>query len=136
MTASLLMLAGALIIGGLGTAHLVVTFYGPKLLPRDETLRPHMEQTLLVLTRETTVWKAWIGFNASHSLGAMLFALVYGYLALMQPALLFGSNYLLGLGLAFLGAFWVLGKRYWFSVPYTGIRIATLCYTASVFLSR
>src|SRR5438046_6957052 len=28
------------------------------------------------------MWRAWVGFNASHSMGAMLFGLVFAFLAL------------------------------------------------------
>jgi hypothetical protein len=54
-----------------------------------------MSQTHLVLTRQTTMWRAWIGFNASHSMGAVFFGLVYGYLALLHVELLFRSPFLL-----------------------------------------
>jgi hypothetical protein len=35
------------------------------------------------------MWKAWVGFNASHSYGAILFGLVYGYLASMSSEVVF-----------------------------------------------
>ena len=47
--------------------------------------RAAMEQGTLFITRETTVWRANLGFNASHSLGLITFGLVYGYLALAHP---------------------------------------------------
>ena len=39
------------------------------------------------------------------------------------------ARYCLALGL-FLSGYVVLGKLYWFSVPFRGIVIATACYTA------
>jgi hypothetical protein len=36
-----------------------------------------MKQTSPVLTGETSMWDAWVGFNTSYSLGAMLFAADY-----------------------------------------------------------
>jgi hypothetical protein len=45
------------------------------------------------------------GFNASHSMGAMLFVLVFGFLALAHGQLLFQSPFLLVVGLAMLGGF-------------------------------
>lgn len=48
------------------------------------------------------MWKAWVGFNASHALGAILFGLVYGYLALLHLAFLFQSWFLLAVGFALL----------------------------------
>lgn len=127
-----LIAASAAIIFVLGLLHLVYTFHGPKLLPRDRELPAQMERSALVLTRETTVWKAWIGFNASHSLGAMLFGAVYGHLALVQPAALAGSPFLLSLGGALLLGYAWLGRRYWFSVPFRGIVLALVLYAAGV----
>ena len=66
----------------LGLMHLLYTFYGPKLLPRDRELQVRMQEVSPVITRQTTMWKAWVGFNASHSYGLILFGAVYGYLAL------------------------------------------------------
>jgi len=39
------------------------------------------------------MWKAWIGFNASHSLGAVLFGQVYGYLVLAHAPMLLSSPF-------------------------------------------
>ncbi|HTP71842.1 MAG TPA: hypothetical protein VML58_06445 [Burkholderiaceae bacterium] len=124
--------ASGAILFVLGALHLAYTFHGPKLLPRDRALPELMAHSPLVLTRETTVWKAWIGFNASHSLGAMLFGAVYGHLALAQPAVLAGSPFLLALGAVSLLAYAWLGQRYWFSVPFRGVVLALLLYAVGV----
>ena len=79
-----LIFASTLIIFLLGTAHLVLTFRGQLLHPHDAELEAQMRIASPNLTRETTMWKAWVGFNASHSFGALLFSLIYGYLALTQ----------------------------------------------------
>jgi len=118
----------AAVILALGVVHLLYTFRGPKLMPRDRALQARMREVSPVISRETTMWKAWIGFNASHALGAILFGLVYGYLALAHPAVLFQSAFLLGLGLCLLAAYAALGKAYFFSVPFTGILIALVSY--------
>lgn len=123
-----LVAASAAIILMLGLIHLLYTFRGPKLQPRDSALQVRMMEVSPVLTRETTMWKAWIGFNASHSCGAILFGLVYGYLALAHGALLFQSPFLLLIGLALLAGYIFLGKRYWFSIPYRCILLATALY--------
>ena len=132
LVASNLMAASAAIILGLGMIHLVYTFHGTKLHPRDAALISRMQEVSPVLTRETTMWKTWIGFNASHSLGAILFGLIYGYLSLMQSALLFQSVFLLAVGLLTLLAYVALAKRYWFSIPYRGIVAATILYAAAL----
>jgi hypothetical protein len=130
-----LMVVAAGIFFVLGTLHLVYTFRGPKLTPRDPALRAAMEATHPVISRGTTMWNAWVGFNASHSLGAMLFGAVYAYLALATPHLLFGTTFLLATGFVFIASFAVLGRLYWFSVPFTGIVLALAAYVASVVLA-
>ncbi len=132
MIAILLMAASAGIILLLGSIHLAITFSGNKLSPRSAALMTGMQEISPVISKETTMWKAWIGFNASHSMGAILFGLVYGYLALAHSQLLFHSPYLLLVGLAMLLGLVTLGKLYWFSVPFIGIGIALVCYCAGV----
>lgn len=130
--ASLLVLASAAIVGTLGSLHLLFTFRGTRLLPRDPALIAQMQAVSMELTRETSVWKAWIGFNASHSLCAILYALVYGYLAVQHPVVLFGSTYLLTVGAALLGALVWLARRYWFSAPFRGLALAAVCYVGAL----
>jgi hypothetical protein len=130
---SSLIAVSALIILFLGLAHLLFTFYGPKMLPQDRELITRMQRTNLVITNETSLWKAWVGFNASHSLGAILFGAAYGYLSLVHSAFLFQSAYLLSLGLVFLCIYVFLAKRYWFSAPFRGILLSTVLYAAALF---
>lgn len=130
--ASLLVAASAAIILVLGLIHLIYTFRGTKLHPRDAALALRLKEVSPVITRETTMWRAWIGFNASHSYGALLFGLIYGYLALVHSAFLFQSVYLMVLGLLFLAGYVFLGKRYWFSVPFRSIVLATVFYVVAL----
>lgn len=135
MIHNLLMVVSAVIIALLGTGHLLLTLRGPKLLPRDRELRAAMENTHPVITTQTTMWRAWYGFNISHSMGAIMFGFFYGYLALVYPEVLFGSWPLLGFGLITLLAYLVLAKRYWFITPLMGISLALACYVLSVLVS-
>ena len=135
MAASILILISATIIGLLGTAHLILTYRGPKLLPREPSVKESMERVHPRITSQTTMWRAWLGFNASHSLGAMLFGAVYGYLALQQPALLFGSTFLQVLGLLVLVAYVLMARAYWFRTPLAGTSLALACYVVALALS-
>lgn len=112
----------------LGLLHLVYTFRGSQLRPRDAALQEHMSTVSPIISRETSMWKAWVGFNASHSLGAMLFGVVYGYLALVHPEFLFDSLFLRVVGLVVLSGYAFLAKRYWFSVPSRGILLSLVLY--------
>ncbi len=136
MAAKLLMALSAGIIFTLGVTHLVYTFWGPNLRPRDPALQINMSQVSPVITKETTMWRCWVGFNASHSLGLILFGLVFGFLALAHGQLLFQSPFLLAVGLAMLGGLVVLCKVYFFSAPLTGVSVSLACYVASIALSR
>jgi hypothetical protein len=129
--ASLLIAGSAAIFMLLGLTHLVYTFYGPKLLPRDRDPRARMQEVSPVITRETTMWKAWVGFNASHSYSLILFGAVYGYLAVAHSDFLFQSVFLLSLGLILLFGYVFLAKRYFFRIPLWGVLLATvLCALA------
>jgi hypothetical protein len=132
MISALFISISAGIILTLGVIHLIYTFRGPKLTPRDATLHTAMTQVSPVISRETTMWQAWIGFNASHSFGAILFGLVYGYLSLQNSAVLFTSPFLLVIGLIFLGGLVILAKQYWFRVPFYSTCAALFCYVAGL----
>jgi hypothetical protein len=136
LAARILMVLSASIIFTLGVVHLVYTFWGPNLTPREPALQISMSQISPVISKETTMWRCWVGFNASHSMGLILFGLVFGYLALAHDQLLFQSLFLLVVGLGMLGGVVVLAKVYWFSAPFTGVSISLACYVASIALSR
>ena len=112
MAAKILMALSASIIFSLGVVHLVYTFWGPMLTPRDPALQISMSEISPVITKETTMWRGWVGFNASHSMGLILFGLVFGFLALAHGQLLFQSPFLLVVGLAMLCGLVVLCKVY------------------------
>jgi hypothetical protein len=136
LAAKILMVLSASIVFTLGAVHLAYTFWGPNLTPRDPSLQITMNQIAPRITKETTMWKCWIGFNASHSMGLILFGLVFGFLAWAHSELLFQSAFLLVVGLATLVGFAVLCKLYFFRVPLAGISISLACYVASLALSR
>lgn len=129
--AQILLITGAAIFGLLGTVHLIYTFFTNKFDPYDLSVKDAMQSTSLVLTKDTTVWKAWIGFNASHSLGAMLIAAFYIPLALWNFAVIENSLWFTWLpvitGLSYL----FLAKKYWFKIPFIGVLISSVCFIAA-----
>lgn len=135
MIATVLMVASAGILLALGTAHLFYTFFGTKLLPRDPALKVRMLEVSPGITRQATMWSFWVGFNVSHSLAAMLFGLIYGYLAMAHPGILFSSPYLRAVGLAMLLVLFTVGKVYWFRAPLIGIGLSLSCYVASLLVA-
>ena len=69
-------------------------------------------------------------------MGAILFGLVFGFLAVAHSQILFQSTFLLLTGLLMLGGYLALGRVYWFSAPFTGISVSLACYVASVAVAR
>lgn len=130
-----LLVASATVIGLLGCIHLLYTFYGSSLHPRDDATFQAMQKSHPVITRQTTVWRATKGFNASHSLGLILFALVFGYLAGWHLDFLQQSGFLLSVGMACLLAYLVLAWKYWFSVPLYGISLASVLFAAGLVIT-
>lgn len=132
----ILIIAGVAIFGILGSIHLPYTFAGRKLYPHDEAVVAAMQSSTLNLTKETTIWKAWIGFNASHSYGAILFSAIYIPLTVFHFELIQQSLWFRWLPVLVGILYLVLAKQYWFRIPFTGILLATLCLgTAAVLMT-
>ncbi len=102
-----------------------------RLAPDDPALVEAMRKSGLRLSRGgTTMWRAWLGFNFSHSLGVLMLGsgtialgLSLKALAVPKPALL--------VPVALGGAYLWLAIRYWFRIPAAGVALATLCFVAS-----
>jgi hypothetical protein len=78
------------------------------------------------------MWRAWIGFNFSHSLGVLLVGALAVWsgcriktlpVGIMPALILIGCVYL------------VLCLLYWFRTPAIGIAIGTGCFAAAWILS-
>lgn len=69
-------------------------------------------------------------FHVSHSMGLMLFGLVYGYLTVCRWEVLQKSYFLAALGLLMLVAYVVLARVYWFRAPLIWLSAATVLYVA------
>lgn len=106
-----------------------------KLTPYDDSVRVSMEKSTLRLTRQTTMWRAWLGFNVSHGIGVLFFGLVYLILAVSAPALLSKVILLPVLALAVSTSYLVLSIKYWFHIPAIGSAIGAACFLAALILA-
>lgn len=120
--------ASAAIILYLGGVHLVYTAFTHKLNPAEEQLETAMTRTPMRISAQTTMWDAWIGFNYSHSLGLILFGLLFGYLVICRWDVLHRSFFLILVGFLVLLAYVVLARVFWFRAPFIGVSCATLLY--------
>jgi hypothetical protein len=136
------MIAILLILGGgvfavLGALHAIYTLldlrHPRRLVPADPSVAHAMANSAVRLSRGgTDMWRAWIGFNFSHSIGVLLFAALAIWAGSRINTLPTGIMPALTLvGCAYL----VLGLRYWFRAPAIGIAIGTSCFAAAWILS-
>ena len=134
MLALILFAAGGAIFASLGTLHLILTFRGTKLHPHDDAVRAAMQATTMRITRDTSLWNAWIGFNASHSLGAMVFGAFVLLLALGHGDFLRSAPAFAWLAFANAAVWLAVAQRYWFRIPRNGLALSTLCFLAAAVL--
>jgi len=136
MIAILLILGGAVffLLGGSHAVYTLLDLRNPRwLVPDDPSVAKAMANTALRLSGgRTDMWRAWIGFNFSHSLGILLVgalgiwagARVKTFPAGILPVLtLIGCIYL------------VLCLLYWFRDPAVGLAIGTGCFALAWILS-
>jgi hypothetical protein len=136
MIATLLILGGA-VFGVLGTLHAVYTLLDlrnpRRLVPADPSVAHAMAQSALRLSGgRTDMWRAWIGFNFSHSLGVLMVAALEVWAGSRTDRLPVGIVPALTLiGCVYL----VLSLLYWFRAPAIGIAVGTGCFAAAWVLS-
>jgi hypothetical protein len=131
----LLIITGSAVFLVLGSLHLYYTFFSEKFDPRDPVAMAEMKKTSPRLSKETTMWRAWIGFNASHSSGAMYLGVINIVLAVFFFDST-GKSSALGFINTVTAAFYLfLARKYWFTIPFRGILIALICFVIALTLS-
>ncbi len=135
---AILLILGGAVCGVLGTLHVIYTLLDlrkpRRLVPVDPAVLQAMANSALRLSRGgTDMWRAWIGFNFSHSVGVLLTAALAVWAGLQINTLPVGiiMPVLILIGCVYL----VLALRYWFRGPVIGAAIATGCFTAAWILS-
>src|SRR5712671_4247555 len=120
MLASVLIATSATIALLLGLAHIYLTFFTRAFAAGDAALEEKLKSVSPRISGQTTMWRAGVGFHASHALGIIFFGLVYGYLALAQRDFLIRSPFLVVLGALALLSYVVLAKLSWSDRPLAG----------------
>jgi len=105
---------------------------GQKLTPRDPALQISMNQISPVISKETTMWRRLDGLQCHPQHGAILFGLVFGYLALAHGQLLFQSLFPARVGLAMLSGLVVVRQGLFFQCAshrhlHFGLYVASMC---------
>lgn len=129
--AKYLWITGSAVIGILGAVHLLYTFFTNKFSPRDEKLLEEMKAASPVLTKDISMWNAWIGFNGSHSSGIIFIAAINIFMALKFFPMLHKSHGYFLFTIATLAFYVFLAARFWFSKPLIGVCVTLACYLAA-----
>ena len=129
-----LLILGCLIFVVLGSLHALWTLFTDKFEPRDEKLMADMKRISPKLTGHLSMWNAWVGFNMSHSLAAIVFGLFYIVVALENYEYLRSSITLNILLVTVPLIFLLLAVKYWFYAPRNGILAALALIILSLFL--
>ena len=119
-----LFLAGALPFLFLGIAHLVATPRRPSdrrgLSPFDPAVAATMAGASVRITRRTTLWLTWVGFNLSHGLGVILFGVVVLLAGRSDASFTSEAPVFVPLAVVVSGTYVAIGLRYWFRAPILG----------------
>jgi hypothetical protein len=119
-----------LVLGGLHAIYTLLDLRNPRrLVPADPSVAHAMANSAVRLSRGgTDMWRAWIGFNFSHSLGVLLVGALAVWAGSRTNTLPAGIMPVLTLiGCVYL----VLALRYWFHTPAIGVAIGTACFAAA-----
>lgn len=133
-TAQYVWLAGSVIIALLGLLHLRGTFFGNLFDTRKSELKEEMKVSYPVITKDMSMWNAWISFNATHSVAAIFIGVVNFYLALRHFEFLQQDHFVFLFSIATMSFIVWLSIRYWFNTIRIGVALVLLCYVAAYVL--
>jgi len=133
----ILLILGGAIFGLLGALHIIYTLVDlrnpRRLVPVDPSVARAVANSAVRISRgRTDMWRAWIGFNFSHGLGVLLFAVLAvsaGSHINTFPAGIMAALTLIG------WIYLVLALLYWFRIPAIGVAIGTGCFAAAWIVS-
>jgi hypothetical protein len=134
--AGLLILGGA-VFGALGILHASYTLLDlrdpRRLVPVDPSVAHAMADSAVRLSDGgTDMWRAWVGFNFTHSLGLLLLAagaICAGWRINTLPHSVLCALTLVGC------IYLVISLLYFFRAPVIGVAIGTACFAAAWILS-
>ena len=124
---------GSAIFVYLGIIHLIFTFFTNKFSSRSEMAIEVMKSSTPILTKDTSLWKAWLGFNGSHSIGAIFIGVINIYLAHFYFDLF--TPFLFIFNIVIVSFYLWLAKRYWFRIPFYGILLTLVSYCTTFIIT-
>ena len=77
------------------------------------------------------MWRAWVGFNLSHSLGLVLFGGVIVLVGRTSASFGYNAGVFLPLAIVVAIAYLILSMAYWFRTPIIAIGLCVLLFSAA-----
>jgi hypothetical protein len=126
--------AGSAIAALMGAFHLRGTLFTNALHPRNPKLAADMKASALIVTDKLNLWKSWIGFNATHSNGAIFAGVVNFYLAWRYFQVLQADLFFPLLTILIMGFYVWVAAKYWFKMVLIPLIVALLLFIVSFVL--
>jgi hypothetical protein len=99
--------------------------------PPDATLRQAMQQSSIRFRPDINLWRAWLGFNLTHSLGLVVFGAAFLYIGIFQPGTFASSLLVQSFAVVVSAAYLVVSSKYFFVHPVIGSAIGLVCFLAA-----
>ncbi|MGH9949518.1 MAG: LIC_13387 family protein [Pyrinomonadaceae bacterium] len=130
---------GGLIFLLLGVAHGALTLRDLKhpraFTPPDPALRKAMQESSIKLNPTINLWRAWLGFNLTHSLSLVFFGGPFLYVGVFYPNV-YAASLLIQFVAVLVSAIYVLlSLKFFFSKPVIGSTIGLACFLIAAALA-
>ena len=104
--------------------------------PRDPAVREAMQGSIVRFHRDLNLWKAWLGFNLTHSVGLIFFAAAFLHMGIFEPAVFASSLAIQATAVLMSAAYFVVSLKYFFSGPVIGSAFGLVCFLAAAALAH
>ena len=120
---------------GHGLAALVDVFVPTVFTPVDDRVRQMMIGAPIRLSSHSDLWRAWLGFNLSHSLGVVFFGIA-AWIVTSNGIAALRRGPALPMALAMSCSYFVLSSAFWFYAPTIGAALGSVLFGISGILAR
>lgn len=136
----LLLFIGALPFLLLGAAHgalLLRDLRDPRAFtPPDPALRQAMERSGVRLHPAINLWRAWLGFNLTHSLGLVLFGGAFTYVAARAPSAFAASPFVQAAAVTTAALYVAISRAFFFPRPAVGSAVGLAGFIGATVLAH
>jgi hypothetical protein len=127
-----------MLAGGLHVLYTLVDTVRPTYFtPIERWVKSAMEGTRMRFggSAAPSMWRAWLGFNLSHGLGAFAFGLLCLLIATSDFGLVERTDAIRAFAIALPAAYLAISLRFWFYAPAILSAASAACFTIALALS-